>query len=85
MLKKALSESKTNLGNLEHLATLKSDVSLFKSSSASQGERLKNSIDELNENMTKSIAVLENMEKRSLTRVAINILSSIKTLFTSKK
>jgi hypothetical protein len=77
LLKKALSESKTNLGNLEHLATLKNDVGLFKNSSASQGERLKQSIDSLNENMEKSIAILEYIKD--------NNSVSIWSLFKSKK
>jgi hypothetical protein len=85
LLKKALSESKTNLGNLEHLATLKADVSLFKNSSASQGERLKQAVDELNKNMAKSIAVLEEIEKRSFSNRAKDITSSIKNLFKSNK
>lgn len=79
LLKTALSESKTNLSNLEHLATLKSDVSLFKNSSASQGERLKQSIDDLNKNMAKSIAILEQIEEKR------NVVSSVKNLFKSKK
>lgn len=85
LLKTALSESKTNLGNLEHLATLKSDVSQFKNSSASQGERLKQAIDDLNKNMAKSIAVLEQIEKRSFSNRAKDITTSIKNLFKSKK
>lgn len=84
LLKKALSESKTNLGNLEHLSTLKSDVSQFKNSSATQGERLKQAINDLNENMAKSIAVLEQIEKRSFGNRAKDLTSSIKNLFKSK-
>ena len=84
LLKTALSASKTNLGNLEHLSTLKTDVSQFKNSSASQGERLKQSIDDLNRNMAKSIAVLEQIEKHSFSNRAKNIITSIKNLFKSK-
>jgi hypothetical protein len=84
LLKRTLSESKTNLGNLEHLATLKSDVSQFKINSASQGERLKQSIDELNKNMARSIAVLEHIEKHSFSSRAKNFTASIKNLFKSK-
>jgi methyl-accepting chemotaxis protein len=84
LLKKALSEGKTNLGNLEHLSTLKSDVSQFKNSSATQGERLKQAIDDLNKNMAKSIAVLEQIEKRSFSNRAKDLTSSIKNLFKSK-
>jgi hypothetical protein len=84
LLKKALSESKTNLGNLEHLSTLKTDVSQFKNSSASQGERLKQSIDELNKNMARSIAVLEQIEIHSFRNRTKNITTSIKNLFKSK-
>ncbi|MCG9900884.1 MAG: MotA/TolQ/ExbB proton channel family protein [Hydrotalea sp.] len=83
LLKRALSESKTNLGNLEHLATLKSDLSQFKFSSASQGERLKQSIDELNKNMERSIAVLEQLEKQSFSSRTKRITTSIKNLFKS--
>lgn len=84
-LKTALSASKTNLGNLEHLATLKTDVSQFKNNSASQSERLKQSIEELNTNIAKSIAVLEQIEKRSFSNRAKGITTSIRNLFKSKK
>lgn len=79
LLKTALSESKTNLSNLEHLATLKSDVSQFKNSSASQSEHLKQVIDDLNKNMAKSIAVLEQIESKE------TVISSVKNLFRPKK
>jgi hypothetical protein len=85
LLKKALSESKTNLGNLEHLATLKTDVSLFKNNSVSQGEHLKKGLDELNSKMAKSISLLEHIERRSLSNRAKDISSSIKNIFKSKK
>lgn len=78
-LKTALSESKTNLVNLEHLATLKTDVSQFKESSASQGDRLKQTIDDLNKNMAKAIVVLEQIEDKK------DVISSVKNLFKSKK
>lgn len=78
-LKNALSESKTNLVNLEHLSSLRTDVSQFKNSSASQGERLKQTIEELNSNMTKAIVLLEQIENKN------NVVSSFKNLFKSKK
>lgn len=85
LLRNALSESKTNLSNLEHLATLKTDVSQFKNSSASQGERLKQAIEELNKNMAKSIAILEEIEHSSIAYKAKGLTSSIKNIFKSKK
>lgn len=85
LLKAALSESKTNLSNLEHLSTLKTDVSQFKNSSASQGERLRQAIEELNKNMAKSIAILEEIEHSSLSYKAKGISTSIKNIFKSKK
>lgn len=85
LLKAALSESKTNLGNLEHLSTLKTDVSQFKNSSASQGERLRQSIEDLNKNMAKSIAILEGIEHSTLAYTAKGISTSIKNIFKSKK
>jgi hypothetical protein len=78
-LKTALSESKTNLVNLEHLASLKTDVSEFKISSATQAERLKQTIEELNRNMAKAIVVLEQIENKK------DVISSVKNLFRSKK
>jgi len=85
LLKAALSESKTNLSNLEHLSTLKTDVSQFKNSSASQGERLRQAIEDLNNNMAKSIAILEEIEHSSLTYKAKEMSTSIKKIFKSKK
>jgi hypothetical protein len=85
LLKKALSDGKTNLGNLEHLATLKSDVSQFKNSSASQGERLKQAVDDLNKNVAKSIVVLEQIEKRNYSSKSTAITKSIKNLFRFNK
>src|SRR6218665_2175630 len=92
LLKKALSESKTGLGNLEHLSTLKTDVSLFKNSSASQGERLRQAIEDLNRNMAKSIAILEQIERSSLNNKAKDvpvpakgIAASLKNFFKPKK
>ena len=85
LLKKALSESKTNLVNLEHLSSLKTDVSQFKTSAASQGERLKQSIDELNKNMTRSISVLKHIEESSLSYKVNELVKSIKGIFKSKK
>lgn len=76
-LKKALSESKTNLVNLEHLVTLKNDVSQFKDSSAVQGESLRQTIEELNKNMDKIIIALGHIENKK------DVLSSFKSLFKS--
>lgn len=85
LLKSALSESKTNLSNLEHLSTLKTDVSQFKNSSASQGEKLRQAIEDLNNSMAKSIAILEEIEHSSISYKAKSISNSIRNLFRSKK
>ncbi len=84
LLRSALSESKTNLSNLEHLSTLKLDVSQFKNSTASQGERLKQVVEELNRNMARSIAVLEEIERGSLAYKAKGIRKSIRKIFTGR-
>lgn len=81
VLKSAMSESKTNLGNLEHLQTLKSDVIQFKNSSASQGERLKQALDEMNRNMARTLAVLEQIQKNS----EKGVVNSIKKFFGAGK
>ena len=78
-LKNALSESKTNLVNLEHLSTLKTDVSQFKNSSATHSEKLKQTIEDLNRNMAKAILILEQIENKK------DVISSVRNLFKSKK
>jgi hypothetical protein len=84
LLKKALSEGKTNLANLEHLESLKIDVALLKNSTASQGERLRQSIDEMNRKMEKSIAVLEQIEKQSDRNASSGFMAYFQSLFKSK-
>ena len=84
ILKTVLSASKSNFDNLDHLSTLKTDVTQFKNSSASHSKRLKQSIDDLNRNMAKSIAILEQIEKHNFSTRAENITTSIKNLFKSK-
>jgi hypothetical protein len=85
LLKKALSEGKTNLANLEHLESIKTDVALFKNSTASQGERFRQAMDELNRNMEKSINVLEQIEKQSARNRSTGLMSYFQYLFNSKK
>lgn len=82
-LKTALSESRTNLGNLEHLSTLKADVALFKDSTASQGERIKQALEKLNNNMADSISILEELKKKE---VSVSVtLPSLKDFFKLRK
>lgn len=83
-LRKALSESKTNLSNLEHLATLNKDVSQFKTSTASQSERITRQIEELTKSMDKTIVVLKAIEGNSFTHKVKNFSKSIKQVFVSK-
>ena len=84
-LKKVLSESKTNLGNLQHLSTLSQDVSVFKDSAASQSERIRQRLEELNKNIAISTALLEKAERdRSVSRTK-KIAASIKSIFVSEK
>lgn len=77
VLKSAMAASKTNLSNLEHLHTLKSDVGQFKASAASQGERLKQALDEMNRNMAKTLVVLEHIHRNS----EKSVINSIKKIF----
>jgi len=84
-LKNALSESKTNLSNLEHLATLNKDVSSFKSYSAAQGEKIRQELVVLNNSIAYSNKILEEIEHSSLSSKAKGISKSIKHLFKSKK
>jgi hypothetical protein len=85
-LKKALSESKTNLSNLEYLESLNKDLSQFKNSSASQGERIKQQLEELNVNVTKSHSVFEEIERKiPKPKEKGKRLSLFKRLFKAKK
>jgi hypothetical protein len=84
-LKDALSASKTNLNNLEHLASLKTDVSQFKNSASSQSERLNQTLAEINRNLSKSNAYIELIEKRSLVNRAKSLTQSVRRFLVSKK
>jgi len=61
LLKKALSESKTNLGNLQFLETINGDVSMLKDSTASQGERIRMLLTDVNKNLERSISRIESV------------------------
>ncbi|MDN5289026.1 MAG: hypothetical protein JWR38_5300 [Mucilaginibacter sp.] len=67
-LKTALSESRTNLSNLSFLADLNKDVAQFKSSSATQGDRIGLLVGELNTNLKNSVQLLEKIQQGSLTQ-----------------
>lgn len=79
LLKSALSDNSSNLSNLEHLATLKSDIASIKDSSNLQSERLYEAVGELNKNISKSISILEQIEKKE------SLILTVKKLFKSKK
>ncbi len=83
-LKTALLESKTNLSNLEHLASINKDVSQFKNSSASQGERVNLKLDELNKNITTSVSILEGLERTTILHKAKGIITFFKKHLSTK-
>lgn len=83
-LKKALSESRTNLSNLSFLETLYKDLCLFKNSSAIQGEVVKQQLVELNSNMSKTIVILDEMNKHSFSVKTKEFTTSVKKFFSSK-
>ncbi len=85
LLKKALSESRTNLGNLQFLETINQDVSQFKDSAASQGERIRTLLQEVNGTLEKSIITLKNIEQSNnrQTRHQRGLTSYVKRLFGS--
>jgi hypothetical protein len=86
LLKKALSESKSNLSNLHYLSTLSQDLSVFKDSSASQGDRLRQQLDDLNINMAESVALLEKAKhERSQSKKKKPVTSIWKKMFGSNK
>lgn len=83
-LKKALAESKTNLGNLQYLESLNKDVGQIKTNSSNQVDRLKGQVDELNRNLSKSVQLLEGIEKASKIKTE-GLYGKVKNLFTRKK
>ena len=83
LLKKALSESKTNLGNLQFLETINEDVSQFKDSTASQGERIRMLLQDVNKNLELSIIKLNSIERISLSLRRKGIRNYLKQLFNS--
>jgi hypothetical protein len=83
-LKKALAESKTNLGNLQFLESLNKDVGQIKINSSNQVDRLKGQVDEVNRNLSKSVQLLEGIEKASKFKTE-GIYGTVKNLFTRKK
>jgi hypothetical protein len=84
-LKKALSESKTNLSNLEHLATLHKDVAQFKDNSSAQGDKLNHQLELLNQGVTKSIAIIEEIERAYTRTLGAKLAAPFKKLFKGGK
>ncbi len=85
LLKKAMSESKTNLVNLQYLEAINEDVTLLKNSTASQGERIRMLLLELNKNLANSNRILNNIERNSLSASRKGIRNYLKQLFYSNK
>jgi hypothetical protein len=85
ILKDAFSQSRNNLGNLEHLSTLKADVSKWKENAAQQAEAVKKALDQMNSTMVKSKAILEQLERRSLAGQAKGLKDSFVKLFGTRK
>ena len=83
-LKKALAESRTNLGNLQFLESLNKEVGQIKTNSTNHVDKLKGQVDELNKNMTKSVLLLEGIEKASKVKIE-GVGGKIKKFFTRKK
>ncbi|MDX2000891.1 MAG: hypothetical protein SFW35_00535 [Chitinophagales bacterium] len=78
LLKTALSESKTNLSNLQHLSTISTDVSQFKMSSASQLERLKAHIDSTNYELS---SINSNLKKIDTTINGRSTTAKLKKIY----
>jgi hypothetical protein len=83
-LKKALAESRTNLGNLQFLESLNKEVGQIKTNSSNQVDKLNGQVDELNKNLSKSVFLLEGIEKASKVKT-VGVGGKIKNFFTRKK
>jgi len=78
LLKNALSESRTNLGNLSYLESLNRDVSQFKSKSASQGDRIGDLLTDLQQHMQATTEVLKEIKQGSFGYRMRNLFSKEK-------
>ncbi len=85
ILKDVFAESRTSLDNLENLEILKTDVSEFKLTTTSQGSKIEQSIEKINENMLKSVASLEQIIKENFSKKNRSIRALFMNLFKSRK
>jgi hypothetical protein len=67
-LRMALSGSQNSLHNLKHLSTITQEVSQFKDSAASQSERTRQGIDDLNGKMATLLNMLTQVERERANR-----------------
>ena len=74
-LRQALSDSHTNLQNLAYLENLKKDLSLFKNSSASHGEQLKQQLAEMNVTMCKLVELMNDGNERQKENILKRLFS----------
>jgi hypothetical protein len=74
-LRQALSDSHTNLNNLAYLENLKKDLSLFKNSSATHGEQLKQQLADMNLSIGKLVELTEESNERQKENILKRLFS----------
>jgi hypothetical protein len=74
-LRQALSDSHTNLSNLAYLENLKKDLGLFKNSSATQGEHLKQQLIAMNTSIEKLVDVSVESNERQKENILKRLFS----------
>jgi archaellum component FlaC len=84
-LKTALSESKTNLSNLEHLTTITKDILLFKNGSASQLEKLNSEIENNNKVLQQISSDINSLVTTTKNRGIAASISNLWKWITAKK
>jgi hypothetical protein len=82
LLKKTLEDSKPDLGNLQFLETINTDVALFKDSTASQGERIKALLQEQNSKIDLSLSTLNSIERLTVSLQRQSLKDYLKGFFT---
>lgn len=85
ILKKVFSESKTNLVNLQHLGTINNNFSNFKDNTASQNEKIRQRLEEINKNIEISTRILETAERNKKYSTTKKVATYIKHFFGSEK
>jgi hypothetical protein len=81
LLRQAMTQSKTNLSNLEYLGVLKNDVSHIKSQSDEKNKRLFDTLDNTTSKLDATIEALRDIERHTIGFKAKEIVAGVNMIF----